>query len=163
MTGVNDSIREFLDGLHYGTLATLNDDNSIHQTPVWYLFDDESFFVSSGSSSRKVRNVVSRPQASIVVDCRRKQGDERWVSASGSTEIIEGEKSKEIHSKILSRYITKDGLDNPHLRQVFEAAGEVVIRIKPDRWASWELKSLDDQYFGGILRQTPEKWFNQID
>lgn len=163
MAKLSDSMRQFLNGCHYGTLATFNDDGSIHLTPVWYLFEDERFFTETAASSRKVRNILARPQASIVVDSRRKQGAEVWVSASGTAEIIRGERSKEISAKIVQRYVTKAALEDPRIGPVFAAAGEVIIALTPHSWQSWEFKSLDDQYFGGILGQTPEKWFVPID
>ncbi|MEW6144246.1 MAG: TIGR03618 family F420-dependent PPOX class oxidoreductase [Thermodesulfobacteriota bacterium] len=163
MSELTDSMREFLNGRHYATLATLNEDGTIHLTPVWYLFEDGRFYVESSPSARKARNAAARPQASIVVDSRRRQGDELWVSASGTAEIIGGERSGEIAAKILKRYITKAGLEDPRVGPGFSAGGGVVICITPRSWGSWDFKSLDDQYFGGILRQTPEKWFHQVD
>lgn len=162
MSKLNDSMREFLKGRHYATLATLNGDGSIHLTPVWYLFEDGRFFVSTSSSSRKVRNILARPEASLVVDSR-KLGSEHWISSSGTAEILKGKQSEEVYKKILQRYITRAGLEDPSVGPVFAAAGEVIISLTPHSWRSWELKSLDDEYFGGILRQTPEKWFLPVD
>ncbi len=163
MSKLTDSMREFLNGRHYATLATSNEDGTIHLTPVWYLFEDGRFYVETSPSARKARNVAARPQASIVVDSRRRQGDELWVSASGTAEIIQGERFNEIAGKILERYITKAGLEDPWVGPGFSAGGGVVICLTPDSWGSWDFKSLDDQYFGGILRQTPEKWFHTVD
>jgi PPOX class probable F420-dependent enzyme len=162
MAKLNDSIREFLNGRHYATLATFNEDGSIHLTPVQYLFEQDRFFVST-ATDHKVRNILARPQASILVDSRRKQGAERWVSASGRAEIIRGERSKQINAKIAERYLTKAGLEDPVVGPALAAAGEASICLTPASWRSWELKSLDEQYFGGILGQTPEKWFLPID
>lgn len=163
MSMLNDSIREFLNGRHYATLATQNEDGSIHLTPVWYLFEDERFFVSGASSGRKFKNVVHRPGVSLMVDSRRKQGDEQWLSVSGNAEIISGKKSDEIHYKIVNRYITEAGMEEAGVGGVFLAAADLTISIEPDSLRSWELKELDEQYFGGILGQTPDKWFHQID
>jgi general stress protein 26 len=58
MAQLSDSMREILNGRHYATLATLSEDGSIHLTPVWYLFENECFFVSTASSDRKVRNIL---------------------------------------------------------------------------------------------------------
>lgn len=162
MSKLSDSMREFLKGRYYATLATLNEDGSIHLTPVWYLFEDERFFFSTSASGRKVRNILARPQASLLVDSR-KLGSEGWVSASGTAEIIRGERSKEINAKIGQRYLTKVGLEDPRIGPAFAASGEVTISLTPHSWRSWDLKSLDDQYFGGILGQTPEKWFLPVD
>lgn len=109
MSKLSDSLRELLNGRHYATLATLNEDGSIHLTPVWYLFENECFFVSTAASALKVRNILARPQASLIVDIQ-KLGAERWVSVSGTTEIIRRERSKEINTKIGQRYLTKAGL-----------------------------------------------------
>lgn len=162
MAKLNDSMREFLNGRHYATLATFNEDGSIHLTPTWYLFEDERFFISTGASGRKVSNISARPKASIIVDIRN-LASERWLSASGTAEIIRGEQSKDINAKIGQRYLTKVALDDPRLGPVFATAGEVTICLNPDSWRSWDLKSMDDQYFGGILGQTPAKWFLPLD
>jgi len=159
MAKLSDSMREFLNGRHFATLATLNEDGSSHLTPVWYLFEDEGFFVTT--AGRKVRNILARPRASLVVDSRRKQGAERWVSAAGTAEILRGERAKEISAKILQRYLTKAGLEDPRVGPLF--VGEVTIRLTPQSWRSWELKSYDDQFFGGLLGQRPEQWFLPID
>lgn len=163
MSDLTNSMLDFLKGRHYATLATLNEDNSIHLTTVWYLFEDRCFFFVTGSTARKARNCEARPEASVVVDSRRNQGEERSISASGTVEIITGERSKEINKKIMQRYVTKEGLDDPNVGPVFEVAGEVVICLKPNSWHSYDFKSVDDAYFGGILRQAPEKWFNPVD
>ncbi len=163
MTKLNDSMIEFLNGSHYATLGTHNEEGSIHLTTVWYLFDNGRFYFVTGSSARKARNCKARPNATVVVDSRRKQGDEKSVSASGSVEIITGEESKEINKKIIQRYITKEGINDPAVGPVFEVSGEEVICLTPETWHSYELKSVDDAYFGGILRKNPEKWFNTID
>ncbi|HET8669551.1 MAG TPA: pyridoxamine 5'-phosphate oxidase family protein, partial [Candidatus Saccharimonadales bacterium] len=65
MTTLTDPMREILEARHYATLATHNEDGSIHLTPVWYLFDNGRFYVGSPSSSRKARNVAARPNATI--------------------------------------------------------------------------------------------------
>ena len=162
MSQLSDSMRELLNGRHYATLATLNADGSMHLTPVWYLFEDERLFVETAASDRKVRNILARPAASLLVDSR-KQGAERWVSASGTAEIIRGERSKAINAKIQQRYLTKAGLEDPRVGPVLAAASEVTIGLTPHTWRSFDLKRFDDQFFGGILGRTPEQWFLPVD
>ena len=159
MSKLSDSMREFLNGRHYATLATFNEDGSIHLTPVWYLFEDGCFFVGT-AADRKLKNILARPKASLMVDSR-KQGSERWVSASGTAEVIRGERSQEINTRIHQRYLTKAGLEK--MGPALVAASEAIICLTPNSWRSYDLKSLDDQYFGGILGQTPEKWFLPLD
>jgi PPOX class probable F420-dependent enzyme len=162
MSTLSDSVREFLNGRHYATLATLNEDGSMHLTPVWYLFEDECLFVETAASDRKVRNILARPQASLVVDSR-KQGAEQWASASGTAEIIRGERSKAINAKIQQRYLTKAGLEDPRVGPIFAAASEATIGLTPHSWRSFDLKRFDEQFFGGILGQTPQRWFLPVE
>lgn len=162
MSQLSESMRELLNGRHYATLATHNKDGSIHLTPVWYLFENDCLFVSTASSDRKVRNILARPEASLIVDIR-KLGSECWVSASGTAEIIRGERSQEINTKIGQRYLTRVALEDPRVGPIFAAAGEVTIGVTPHTWRSYDLGSLDDRFFAGILRQTPQKWFLPLD
>jgi PPOX class probable F420-dependent enzyme len=163
MAQLSDSMREFLNGRHYATLATLNADGSMHLTPVWYLCEDDRLFVETAASDRKVRNILARPAASLLVDSRHKPGAERWVSASGTAEVIRGERSKAINAKIQQRYLTPAGREDPRVGPVLAAASEVTIGLTPHTWRAFDLKRFDEQFFGGILGRTPERWFLPID
>ena len=94
MSTLSDSMLEILEARHYATLATQNEDGSIHVTPVWYLFEKGKFYVESPSSSRKARNAATRSHATIMVD-RRRPGRESWVYASGRVETLRGDDSRE--------------------------------------------------------------------
>jgi len=163
MAEASEFIKKFLSGTHYATLATHEDDGSVHLTPVWYLFENGKFFVETNQGAKKAKNVEAHHKASIVVDSRRHQGEETWVSASGKAEIIEGERAAEIHAKIVNRYLTPEALNHPEIGPGFQAAGAVIIVITPDGYKSWSFKELDEQYFGGALGKSPEKWFYQVD
>jgi PPOX class probable F420-dependent enzyme len=162
MAGLNDWARALLDGRHYATLATQDADGSLHLTPVWYLFRDEQIFVGSSSVSRKSRNVVARPTASLIVDIR-KPGAERWISGAGPVIILRGDESKKINAAIHERYLTSEALRDPRIGPIFAAADDVTICIRPAKWRSWAANDLDAQIFGGILTATPEKWFRPVD
>jgi len=153
---------KLLKGRRYAVLATHNDDGSIHLTPVWYIFEDGQIFVGTSETSRKARNVLARPNASLVVDVRN-IGSEAWVSASGPVNVIRRDAATAIHNRILHRYMTEDALRHPTIGPGMAAADDVVLCLQPDRWRSWDMKSLDDQYFGGLLTQTPQKWFLPLD
>ena len=157
-----DPTRVILEGRHYATLATHNEDGTIHTTPVWYLFDSGKFFVGSPSSSRKARNVAARPNATIIVDIRQ-PGSESWVYASGRVEIISGDDSREINSRILSRYLTQEAIEDSRIGPAFAATDDITICLVPVTWRSWRAKDVDEQFFGGILTGSPEKWFLPIE
>lgn len=162
MSTLSDAMRQILEARHYATLATHNADGRIHATPVWYLFENGKFYVASPSTSRKARNVVARPDATIMVDIRQ-PGGEAWVYASGNVEILTGDESREINSTILRRYLTEEAIEDSRIGPAFAAADDITICLVPETWRSWSSKDLDEQFFGGILASSPEKWFRPVD
>jgi hypothetical protein len=162
MAGLSDWARALLEGRHYATLATEDAGGSLHQTPVWYIFRDEQLFVGTSSFTRKFRNVVARPTASLVVDVRT-PGAERWVAGSGPVTIRRGEESRAIVASIQERYLTADALRDPKVGPIFAGADDVTLCIRPAAWRSWTAADLDSQFFGGLLAAHPGKWFRPVD
>jgi PPOX class probable F420-dependent enzyme len=158
MPPAGDDVHAFLVERRYAVLATHEPDGGIHLTPIWFLFEDDRFYFESFSGSVKVRNLERIASASIVVDARR-PGDERWVSASGPVEILGGADAQAVNSRIRRRYLTDEALADERIEPVFGAADDVTIVLTPARWRSWTVKGLDEQFFGGILGATPERWF----
>jgi PPOX class probable F420-dependent enzyme len=158
MAGLNDWARTLLDGRRHAVLATQNDDGSIHQAPVWYLFRDEQLFVASASVTRKVKNIAARPTASLVVDVRT-PGRERWVSGAGPVTILRGNESHTINAAIHQRYLTPEALNHPQIGPGFAAADDVTLCIHPTAWRSWASADVDAQFFGGMLSANSTKWF----
>ena len=158
MATLDNWVREFLSERRYAALATHNGDGSIHVTPVWYLFESEKFYVGSSSLSRKARNVLARPNATILVDAR-KPGTECWVYASGNCEILMNAESREITSRILHRYLTVEAMSDPRIGPGFEAADDITICLDPLTWRTWRASDVDEQFFGGVLGGSPRKWF----
>jgi PPOX class probable F420-dependent enzyme len=158
VTQLTDELRTFLAERRYAVLATSDPDTTIHLTPVWFMFDGEAFVFEAFSGSRKIKNLERDPAASVIVDARR-PGKERWVSASGTAEILSGDEAQTINAEIRRRYLTDDARADQRVEPVFAAGDDVTIRLKPLRWRSWQAKDLDANYFGGILGDTPDRWF----
>jgi PPOX class probable F420-dependent enzyme len=151
-------MRATLEARRIGVLGTQNEDGSMHLTPVWYLFENDRFYVGMASASRKARNLEARPVATIIVD-RREPGCESWVYASGRAEILRGDESRALNSVILRRYLTEKAIDDPRVGPGFAAADDVTMCLVAEKWRSWNSKDVDEQFFGGILGSEPEKWF----
>ena len=162
MAELSDWARALLEGRHYATLATEDTEGSLHQTPVWYIFRGEQLFVGTNSFTRKFRNVVARPTASLVVDART-PGKERWVSGSGPVTILRGDESRAIVASIQQRYLTAEALRDPKVGPIFAAADDVTLCIRPATWRSSTATDLDAQFFGGLLAASPDKWFRPVD
>jgi PPOX class probable F420-dependent enzyme len=148
------ALQEFLAGRHIATIGTENEDGSIHMTAVWYVFEEGSLFVATASKTRKARNILARPHASLMVDAR-KPAKERGVTATGTAELIRGAQSQEINQRIHRRYLSADAVSDPRVGPVFASFDDVTIRLAPASWISWDMAGLDAQVFGGRLGATP--------
>jgi hypothetical protein len=65
--------------------------------------------------------------------------------------------------KIQQRYLTTAAREDPRLGPVFAAMSEATIALTPQAWRSYDLKHMDEQFFGGLLGETPERWFLPVD
>jgi PPOX class probable F420-dependent enzyme len=146
--------QQFLRGRYISTLATENTDGTMHLTAVWYVFEEGCLFVATSSKSRKARNVLARPKASLMVDVR-KAAAERGVTAVGRAEVISGDASREINRVIHMRYMSAAAISDAHVGPVFASFDDVTIRLTPVSWFAWDMAVLDAQAFGGRLGQTP--------
>jgi hypothetical protein len=94
-----------------------------------------------------VKNIVQHSSVSVVVDARS-PGRERWVSASGSVEILRDGEAQGINARIRRRYLTPEGLDGP-VEAALAVADDVTLRLVPETWRSWTPPVMDsvDQLF----------------
>jgi PPOX class probable F420-dependent enzyme len=151
MDELTSEFRSFLDERRCAVLATHDSSGAIHLTPIWFLFEGDSFYFESSSTSRKVKNLDQTPSASVVVDARD-PGRERWVSASGSVEIIHGAEAASINARIRRRYLTEAALGSP-LEAAIAAADDVALRLVPTAWQSWAAPTME----------SPERFFRRAD
>ena len=68
---MSDAEREaFLKEPNVAVLATVDRGGRAHAAPVWYLYEDGRFLISTGRGSQKHRNVEANPEVTLVVDRR---------------------------------------------------------------------------------------------
>jgi len=147
---LDSASQEFLRGSRIATLATENEDGSIHLTAVWYLFENGCLYVTTSSKSRKARNAMERPKASLMVDSR-KPAKERGVTAAGRVDVILGAEGQVIGRRIHERYLSAAALADPQVNSFFATVDDVTLRITPASWFCWDLAILDAQALGGKL------------
>jgi len=123
MTGERDV---FVSEPHVAVLATVDRRGRPHAAPVWYLYHDGTFVVSTGRGSQKHRNVESNPEITLVID--RRTLPYYAVMALGRAEIGEPLTDEE-RRELAVRYLGED-LGS---RYVERTAGQdaVTIRLKP--------------------------------
>ena len=143
--------QEILMGRFIASLGTESEDGSTHLTAVWYLFEAGCLYVATSSRSRKARNVLSKPKASLMVDIRS-PASERGVVAACKAEVIRGESSKEINARIHSRYMSEAALSDPRAGGTMAAMDDITLKLTPTGWYGWDMRVLDDMLFGGAMK-----------
>ena len=84
-TRIEDILRVPLNGV----LATNRRDGAPQLSPIWYLYEDERFYISVGMDSVKARNVRRDPRVSLCIDEGHPHGSA--VTVYGGAELIEAE------------------------------------------------------------------------
>ncbi len=129
---------------YIATLATVNEDRTIHLTAVWFLHHEGTILVATGGSTRKARNARRRPTGSILIDARG-PGALRGAAAHGVLDVIEGDPARESNEGVWRKYLTPAGLDSPEIGGVIRANDDVTIVLRPDVRRTWGT----DTDFGG--------------
>ncbi|MEM0350192.1 MAG: pyridoxamine 5'-phosphate oxidase family protein [Archaeoglobaceae archaeon] len=97
-------IQEFLSKPLIARIATVGKDLTPNVHPVWFLYDGEFIYISTGKFSAKVRNIIRNPKVAVVVDVSEKEGN-KGVIIRGTAEIVE---SEELSRKVLLKYLSPE-------------------------------------------------------
>jgi general stress protein 26 len=151
---LDPAFHELLQRRLIATLGTENPDGTMHLTAVWFLFEDGSFYIATSSKTKKARNILAKPKASLMVDMRR-PGSERGLTAACKAELLTGDLSKQLNRRIHSRYLSAAAMADPGIEPVFASFDDVTIRLTPESSFTWDMATLDAQAFGGRLGGTP--------
>ena len=66
----DDEREAFLREANVAVLSTVDSRGRPHAAPVWYLYDDGVFRISTGVGSQKHKNIEANPNISLVIDQR---------------------------------------------------------------------------------------------
>lgn len=106
-------------------LTTLRKDGSPHTTPVWFLFEDDRFWIASSKMNVKVRNVSSDPRVSVAIDG---SGARPYV-AQGRARIHH---RLDDHSRLVTLFAEKYG--GWDATDECQDGPRVLLEILVDRW-----------------------------
>lgn len=99
---LTDARRTYLDERHYAMIATLNADDSIQQTVVWYLLDGDEIRFTVGASSVKVRNLRRSPTISVTI-----AAGTRYLTLQGHATVEPFD--PDLRQRLATRYLGPDG------------------------------------------------------
>ncbi|WP_129336464.1 pyridoxamine 5'-phosphate oxidase family protein [Cellulomonas endophytica] len=116
--------------------ATHDLDGSVHVAPLWFLYEKPDLLLGSQAESRKVRNLVRDPDATVLVDVTTP--DLMGAMLRGTVEV-ERDDVVERRVRIFRRYV-----DEATARGMAEGLGarydSVVLRFRPRSVVSFDYR-----------------------
>jgi nitroimidazol reductase NimA-like FMN-containing flavoprotein (pyridoxamine 5'-phosphate oxidase superfamily) len=131
-------------------LATLGEDYIIHIVPMWFIRIGNYICVPTSRLTRKYKNLITRPHASVMIDISRAGLDLKGVLISGSVQLVEGEEARKINHQIHSKYVSPAGLSDPNVASYLSKGDDVTVKIHMDHVVNWNLA---DSEAGLALRE----------
>ena len=124
-----DERERLLNEANVAVLATVGPDGGAQAAPIWYLWEDGVFIMSSGRGSQKHRNVERNPNVTLVVDSR--VVPYYAVMAQGTVEIGP-QLSDDARLRMAIRYLGEE-MGRAYIASV-SGEDSVTIRLKPRKF-----------------------------
>ncbi|KKL88339.1 hypothetical protein LCGC14_1925710 [marine sediment metagenome] len=123
---------EFLRQANVAVLATVGPGGRAHAAPIWYLYEDGVFLMSTGRGSQKHRNVERDPEVTLVVDDRRVPY--YAVMVQGTAEV-QPPLPDEARLRMAMRYLGEE-MGRAYITRT-SGEGSVTIRLRPRRFIEY--------------------------
>ena len=134
------------------SLATIDRDGYPHIVAMAYGVDTGNIVMTSFAKAQKVINVRRNPRAAIMVESGKAYNTLKGVMVRGRAEIIENTDTVlQVLGLVTRRMARATGSGAPRGGDVNDqitqqaralAAKRVVIRLHPEKWASWDHSKL---------------------
>jgi len=124
MAKLTDAHRAFLENPYFGTVTTLREDGSPHNTVVWVDVDGDTVVFNTAEGRAKPEHLRNDPRAALtVID---PQNGHKWISVSGPAELTHEGADEQI-DKLAKKYL---GAETYPYRQ--EGEQRVNVRIRAE-------------------------------
>jgi len=124
---------------HSCALATNGQDGYPHVVAMWYKVKDGSILMTSYGRAQKIVNLRRDPRATVVVESGAKYKELKGVMVRGRVELSEGPAA-------LAEILRLTGADPDNPAAVRRVQKRVLMRFKPERWASWDHSKIVGDY-----------------
>ncbi|GIW40020.1 MAG: hypothetical protein KatS3mg076_0597 [Candidatus Binatia bacterium] len=138
--------REFLETQQTIVLCTIDPRGYPHAVAMWYCVEDGAVLMTTYAKSQKVMNIRRDPKVALLVESGRTYDTLKGLMIRGRAEILE---DLDLCVRVLTKIHEKGGGSVPP--GVEEAMRErarkrVVLRVRPERVASWDHSKLGGTY-----------------
>ncbi len=137
-----DEVRGFLEAAHTIILVSNGVGGFPHPVPMWFALDDEGAIrMTTYRVSQKVKNLRRDPRVSLLVESGTAYNELKGAVLYGHAEVVD-----DVDSVVdtLARVGGQAAAASEGMRR--QAAKRVMIRVKPERVASWDHSKLGGVY-----------------
>ena len=124
---ITPAVEEFLVEPQNLILATLRKDGRPQLSPVWFVWRDDAFWISTATTTAKWKNLQRDQRCSGIID----NIDGRYIYVSGTAEIFVEEEPLEITQRIVEKYKLPDEVE-PYMDTHHEIGERAIIKLEPD-------------------------------
>jgi nitroimidazol reductase NimA-like FMN-containing flavoprotein (pyridoxamine 5'-phosphate oxidase superfamily) len=110
-----------------------------HVVPVWFLWDGESVWISSYSSTRKIRELQCNPKCSIVIDAANRAGGLSAVLFEGQAELVTEPREfvQEMVTRVYAKYLGPEGVLAADPQEWIYSPENLLIKLTPEKTVTW--------------------------
>ena len=117
-------------------LATIDEKNSPHIVPVWYLYNSKKIYVGTNTKTQKAKNIRIHKKVSFCVDVGINAPNIFGLMGKGTAKLLKEKKTvNRIAKKILLRYFKS--LDNKSAKELLDDT-DCIIEIIPKEFLNWK-------------------------
>ena len=117
-------------------LATIDEKNSPHIVPVWYLYSSKKIYIGTNTRTQKAKNIKNHKKVSFCVDVGVNAPKIFGVMGKGTAKILRDKSTvRRIARRILLRYFKT--LEGNSARELLEDT-DCIIEISPKEFTNWK-------------------------
>ena len=117
-------------------LATIDEKNSPHIVPVWYLYSSKKIYIGTNTKTQKAKNVKNHKKVSFCVDVGVNAPKIFGVMGKGTAKLLRDKSTvNRIAKRILLRYFKT--LDDKSARELLDDT-DCIIEILPKVLTNWK-------------------------
>lgn len=140
-----DEQAAFLREPHKAALATVDRDGFPHVVAMSFLAKDGAIYMTSYAKAQKVLNIRRNSKVGVMIEAGGEYAEFRGVMIRGHCEIIEDPALAEATIREIARKRSGPG-SAPQGGATASAAKRVVLRIVPEKTATWDHTKLGGRY-----------------
>jgi PPOX class probable F420-dependent enzyme len=126
-------------------LATVDQDGFPHVVAMGFLAKDGAIYMTSYGKAQKVVNARRNPKVTVMIETGERYAEFRGVMIRGRCEVIED--PAQVEMVIREAAEKRDGADpRPEPGALARASKRVVLRVTPEKVASWDHRKLGGAY-----------------